>query len=914
MDKNLSWFIGPKAENGNTFVELMEIITQDYFHWRKNYFPNDPLLLNKSDQRNFDIENDKLNQNVNEFIAKLRRNFPFYNPRYIAHMLSDTTMPAMLGYYGAMLYNANNVTPEAAPVTTELEIESCNEIINMLGFKPSPTPPSKEATIDDWKKYQNKLKDEFGWAHITSGGTIANIEALWVARSIKYAPLAIQEVAKKDDLKLEIEVKLANHYYVSEDDKNDNVQDIKNIDKYDLINIKPNESIYLLSKYIKAYHKKNNHLDLEKAGEKAIEELNNAKYSLSNNLGRLLTEFPLAIFVSGTAHYSVKKAADILGVGRNNIKNIEIDSQFRADISKLKGQLKKCRKEKISPLAVIGVAGTTEEGAIDPIDKIVELREEFEKEQNISFWLHVDAAWGGYVKTIMALSGKEEYELLISKILTKINNIHQEADIKEIKDYFNYSNDFIIEKITEIESKVEVELKDIRNFDKSLNHSNCQLIYSKLKKEYWDSSKMNTDKTQLKDLKNKIDSLKPIIQLINDSQKHKTLQTEQLLNLENIDSSLSSNEFSIATKSFEKYIINSEYQLFNNNTLSKDDFKISLMDRVDELALYTNDNISLSYKNYTKSKSINVGNTKEVVSAYLAFKYSDSITIDPHKLGYVPYPNGIIAFRNDRVRHFIMHSAPYITSSKHNALLHNPPMHVNDLDFSSLTTETLPYDDYNVGIDAFAPFILEGSKPGAAAAALWLSNKTIPLTRQAHGSIIKNTLLATRELYEWMISWNKITDNANEDTSYEFLPISPMYPDLNVFVFTIKVKNISSLECMNKFASLIYDKFSIQAEFGDKNHSYAQPFFLSKTTFTSPNYNFSALSDFFKKNNIRNARNAYKKHDLLVLRATLMSPYIYPYKKEKNVNLIKEFIVELHKISEQVSQEIVTKYNRQQCI
>lgn len=141
MDKNLSWFIGPKAENASTFEDLLNVMVNDCFHWRKNYFPDDPLLITRSEQHIFDEENDKLYQNVHEFLAALRRNFPFYNPRYIAHMLSDVTMPSLLGYIGGLLYNPNNVTTEAAPVTAEWEIEACNKILHMIGFKLPPVPP-----------------------------------------------------------------------------------------------------------------------------------------------------------------------------------------------------------------------------------------------------------------------------------------------------------------------------------------------------------------------------------------------------------------------------------------------------------------------------------------------------------------------------------------------------------------------------------------------------------------------------------------------------------------------------------------------------------------------------------------------------------------------------------------------------
>src|SRR5690606_28791140 len=234
--KHLNWFLGPKGENSDFFINSITTILQDYIHWRRNYYPSDKILIdNKLQRENIEVL-DSINLGLGEMMSQLRRNFPFYSPRYIGHMLSDITIPSTLGYIAGMLHNSNNVTPEAAPVTVEWEIEACNRILEMLGFTPSPTPPSNEDSIEEWKTYQKKLKGEFGWSHITSGGTVANIEALWVARIVKYYPLSIQDIAKKE--KLDIDVKLPNQ----------TVLDIKNVEKIDILNIKPNESIYLFSR------------------------------------------------------------------------------------------------------------------------------------------------------------------------------------------------------------------------------------------------------------------------------------------------------------------------------------------------------------------------------------------------------------------------------------------------------------------------------------------------------------------------------------------------------------------------------------------------------------------------------------------------------------------------------------------
>ena len=112
-----AWFLGPKAENSAVEEELVLHILRDYFHWRRNYYPSDEIVVTQRMRREASDWNDALLQQLSEMLARLKRHFPFYSPRYIAHMLSDQTIPSVLGYFAGMLYNPNNVTPEAAPVT-----------------------------------------------------------------------------------------------------------------------------------------------------------------------------------------------------------------------------------------------------------------------------------------------------------------------------------------------------------------------------------------------------------------------------------------------------------------------------------------------------------------------------------------------------------------------------------------------------------------------------------------------------------------------------------------------------------------------------------------------------------------------------------------------------------------------------
>lgn len=97
------------------------------------------------------------------------------------------------------------------------------------------------------------------------------------------------------------------------------------------------------------------------------------------------------IFVSDQAHYSFKKAALALGLGKNSIIQVQSDSSSRMCVEDLELKIKSCRQSGAIPLMVVATAGTTVAGAFDPIRQIQKIC------QKNNLWLHVDAAWGGSV-------------------------------------------------------------------------------------------------------------------------------------------------------------------------------------------------------------------------------------------------------------------------------------------------------------------------------------------------------------------------------------------------------------------------------------------------------------------------------------------------------------------------------------
>lgn len=96
-----------------------------------------------------------------------------------------------------------------------------------------------------------------------------------------------------------------------------------------------------------------------------------------------------AVLVSERGHYSLAKAADVLGIGRDQIVSVETDGHNRIRPAALEAKMDELKRRRIRPFALVGIAGTTETGNIDPLDTLADIA----AEQGMHF--HVDGAWGG---------------------------------------------------------------------------------------------------------------------------------------------------------------------------------------------------------------------------------------------------------------------------------------------------------------------------------------------------------------------------------------------------------------------------------------------------------------------------------------------------------------------------------------
>ncbi|WP_381796027.1 pyridoxal phosphate-dependent decarboxylase family protein [Streptomyces niveus] len=95
------------------------------------------------------------------------------------------------------------------------------------------------------------------------------------------------------------------------------------------------------------------------------------------------------ILASAAAHFSVQRAAALLGLGEDSVIPVAVDSQLRMKTGALAAKLEQCVERGQLPVAIVATAGTTDTGAIDPLRECAELAAEY------GAWLHVDAAYGG---------------------------------------------------------------------------------------------------------------------------------------------------------------------------------------------------------------------------------------------------------------------------------------------------------------------------------------------------------------------------------------------------------------------------------------------------------------------------------------------------------------------------------------
>jgi aromatic-L-amino-acid decarboxylase len=120
------------------------------------------------------------------------------------------------------------------------------------------------------------------------------------------------------------------------------------------------------------------------AARHSVEGLNSRDEGLAGRgLGRL------RLYMSDEAHMSIDKAAIVTGIGRNGVRRIGVDADYRMRSDKLAAAIEEDRAAGWIPVCVVAVLGTTSSTSVDPVGEIATICER----ENI--WLHVDAAYAG---------------------------------------------------------------------------------------------------------------------------------------------------------------------------------------------------------------------------------------------------------------------------------------------------------------------------------------------------------------------------------------------------------------------------------------------------------------------------------------------------------------------------------------
>ena len=100
------------------------------------------------------------------------------------------------------------------------------------------------------------------------------------------------------------------------------------------------------------------------------------------------TRAPMTIYASDQIHMSIPKAADILGLGRAQVRLVPSDDRFRMNVASLHQTIVNDLENGMKPFCVVASGGTVNTGAVDPLNEIADVANEF------GLWFHIDGAYG----------------------------------------------------------------------------------------------------------------------------------------------------------------------------------------------------------------------------------------------------------------------------------------------------------------------------------------------------------------------------------------------------------------------------------------------------------------------------------------------------------------------------------------
>lgn len=257
-----------------------------------------------------------------------------------------------------------------------------------------------------------------------------------------------------------------------------------------------------------------------------------------------------------------------------------------------------------------------------------------------------------------------------------------------------------------------------------------------------------------------------------------------------------------------------------------------------------------------------------VYEAFLAVREADSITVDPHKLGYIPYAAGAYVARNREITDFIAQRAAYV------------------FDLGDETREVPRRQKLrNLG-----QYILEGSKPGAAAAAVHVTHNVLPLHSGGLGRLMEVTVQACEYFYD-------TSRAAAERLDGKVRLVVPFEPDSNLICLALNPEGNEDLAPMNRFGRQVFGRMKVDAE----QPVQLKTFIGSYTSLTKSNLSGTQADrilaelgldrDTFQLVPERPDRDA---DHIYLLRHTLMNPWLLAGPGDRNyVDLYWDYLVEV---------------------
>jgi glutamate/tyrosine decarboxylase-like PLP-dependent enzyme len=362
-------FLGPYGENDELLEKLVVEFLRDHVFWRRNFHPEDPPAI--PTRARFSAEHQafeaRMRRELHALSAALKRSVPFHSPRYIGHMASDTLLPGLIAQIVTLPYNPNNVVEDAAPVTVELELEAGLMLARMLGFPSDPT------------------RADCAFGHLTSGGSMANYEALAMLRAVRFWPLAVAAALRGRPVVGAAAAAMSR------------LPPLLQLDDWALANLTVAECIALrieVGRALAALPDRNEAAALaaaiegERIGALGTAEFHRRHHGLA----------PPVVLAPATAHYSWEKAMRLLGLGTDRLWQVG-EKGMRMDADALEAALAQAHEQRVPVLAVVAVLGTTEFGTLDPLHRVVAARASWRK-RGLGFGVHVDGAWGGYLASM----------------------------------------------------------------------------------------------------------------------------------------------------------------------------------------------------------------------------------------------------------------------------------------------------------------------------------------------------------------------------------------------------------------------------------------------------------------------------------------------------------------------------------